>query len=282
MARAPPVVPHPAVQERLARLAPDQRAAATAPPGPVLCVAPAGSGKTTTLVARDRVARGRRRGDPRRSRRSRSTSGRRRSCRSGSTRRSRRSASRPTRSASARSTRWGSRSSATRWRRRRPLADRAEVLSELAVRADARDARPARHGVLAAQARPARRSAEAVAADPVAGPRRPGVGRRTSGRSRRAGGLDFDDLVRAGARPARSAPRRCSPDGGPRARTCSSTRPRTSTGPSSISRSCWPRRRTGSSSSATTTSRSTAGGWPTCGACWAWPARCPACGGSTS
>ena len=28
------------------------RSAATAPPGPVLCVAPAGSGKTTTLVAR--------------------------------------------------------------------------------------------------------------------------------------------------------------------------------------------------------------------------------------
>ncbi|HET7027836.1 MAG TPA: ATP-dependent helicase [Candidatus Limnocylindrales bacterium] len=43
---------HPAVAERLARLAPDQRRAATAPPGPVLCVAPAGSGKTTTLVAR--------------------------------------------------------------------------------------------------------------------------------------------------------------------------------------------------------------------------------------
>src|SRR5687767_10016476 len=43
---------HPTVQERLARLAPDQRDAATAPPGPVLCVAPAGSGKTTTLVAR--------------------------------------------------------------------------------------------------------------------------------------------------------------------------------------------------------------------------------------
>src|SRR5687767_9290703 len=43
---------HPAVSEGLARLAPDQRAAATAPPGPVLCLAPAGSGKTTTLVAR--------------------------------------------------------------------------------------------------------------------------------------------------------------------------------------------------------------------------------------
>lgn len=43
---------HPSVTDRLGRLAPDQRAAATAPPGPVLCVAPAGSGKTTTLVAR--------------------------------------------------------------------------------------------------------------------------------------------------------------------------------------------------------------------------------------
>ena len=43
---------HPSVAERLAKLAPDQRAAAAAPPGPVLVVAPAGSGKTTTLVAR--------------------------------------------------------------------------------------------------------------------------------------------------------------------------------------------------------------------------------------
>ena len=37
---------HPSVTERLARLAPDQHAAATAPPGPWLCIAPAGSGKT--------------------------------------------------------------------------------------------------------------------------------------------------------------------------------------------------------------------------------------------
>src|SRR6476660_3048486 len=43
---------HPSIVERLGRLAADQRAAATAPPGPILCVAPAGSGKTTTLVAR--------------------------------------------------------------------------------------------------------------------------------------------------------------------------------------------------------------------------------------
>ncbi len=40
------------VADRLARLAPDQREAAMAQPGPILCVAPAGSGKTTTLVAR--------------------------------------------------------------------------------------------------------------------------------------------------------------------------------------------------------------------------------------
>lgn len=46
-----PLLP-PAVEARLSRLAPDQRGAATAPPGPVLCVAPAGSGKTTTVVAR--------------------------------------------------------------------------------------------------------------------------------------------------------------------------------------------------------------------------------------
>lgn len=52
IARLRIVAGHPAVVERLARLQADQRGAATAPPGPVLCVAPAGSGKTTTLVAR--------------------------------------------------------------------------------------------------------------------------------------------------------------------------------------------------------------------------------------
>src|SRR3954468_16777833 len=43
---------HASVSARLAALAPDQRAAATADRGPILVVAPAGSGKTTTLVAR--------------------------------------------------------------------------------------------------------------------------------------------------------------------------------------------------------------------------------------
>jgi superfamily I DNA/RNA helicase len=41
-----------AISARLAGLADDQRRAATAAPGPILCVAPAGSGKTTTVVAR--------------------------------------------------------------------------------------------------------------------------------------------------------------------------------------------------------------------------------------
>ncbi len=41
-----------ALADELGRLDPDQRRAATAPPGPMLCIAPAGSGKTTTLVAR--------------------------------------------------------------------------------------------------------------------------------------------------------------------------------------------------------------------------------------
>jgi DNA helicase-2/ATP-dependent DNA helicase PcrA len=43
---------HPSVANLLSRLADDQRAAATASAGPLLVVAPAGSGKTTTLVAR--------------------------------------------------------------------------------------------------------------------------------------------------------------------------------------------------------------------------------------
>jgi ATP-dependent DNA helicase UvrD/PcrA len=45
------VLPGP-LRARLDRLTPDQRGAATAEPGPTLCIAPAGSGKTTTLIAR--------------------------------------------------------------------------------------------------------------------------------------------------------------------------------------------------------------------------------------
>ena len=49
---SPPPAFREALEALLARLSPDQFAAATAPPGPILCVAPAGAGKTTTLVAR--------------------------------------------------------------------------------------------------------------------------------------------------------------------------------------------------------------------------------------
>ena len=57
--RMEPDLPPP-LASRLERLTPDQRVAALAPPGPVLCVAPAGSGKTTTVVARIawRIVRG--------------------------------------------------------------------------------------------------------------------------------------------------------------------------------------------------------------------------------
>jgi DNA helicase-2/ATP-dependent DNA helicase PcrA len=43
----------------LASLDPEQRAAATLPDGPALVIAPAGSGKTTTLIARLGVLLGR-------------------------------------------------------------------------------------------------------------------------------------------------------------------------------------------------------------------------------
>ena len=45
------MITNPELQQFLKTLTPDQRAAATAPPGPVLCVAPAGSGKTTVIAA---------------------------------------------------------------------------------------------------------------------------------------------------------------------------------------------------------------------------------------
>ena len=54
---AVPMASHPSVVERLARLAPDQRAAATAPPGPLLCVAPAGQRQDDDARRPRRLAR---------------------------------------------------------------------------------------------------------------------------------------------------------------------------------------------------------------------------------
>ena len=139
------------VAERLDRLAPDQRAAATAPPGPVLCVAPAGSGKTTTLVARIAwlVATG---ADPAGSPRSRSTSAPRTRWRRAWTPRWSRSAWRPARSGSRRSTPSGARSSPTAASRVEPLLDRESVLRDMWPDIDRGRHPPARRRVQPAQA----------------------------------------------------------------------------------------------------------------------------------
>ena len=135
-------------------------------------------------------------------------------------------------------------------------------------------ARAARHGLLAAQARARRRRPRTVAADPDAGP----IARAFVAYEARDRGARRARLRRPGparARRARATTRRCSRAGATAARTCSSTRSRTSTAPSSGWRCCWRRRPTGSSSSATTTSRSTAGGWPMSVGSWRWTRSLP-------
>ena len=102
------------------------------------------------------------------------------------------------------------------------------------------------------------------AARPGARTRRPRLPRLRAGA--RATPARATSTTSSAGRSGPSRPtRRSSPAGGRAARTCSSTRSRTSTRASSGWRCSWPRRRTASSSSATTTRASTAGGWPTCG-----------------
>ena len=272
-------VPHPSVAERLARLAPDQRAAATAPPGPVLCVAPAGSGKTTTLVARvawlvDGGA------DP------------------GSVcivAFNKRAAEELTARLDAALAPLGVAAGSVRVRTFHalgreilrdagvavePLADRDAVLRDLfpgITRAD----RGRLDLAFSRLKLDLRVTADEVARDPAPGP----VARAFiayEGAVRESGGCDFDDLlVRALDEPARRT-RACSRAGGRAPRGCSWTRPRTWTAPSWSWRCCWPHRRTTSSWSATTTRRSTPGAWPTCGGSSGWPPRCRACAGWTS
>ena len=117
-------------------------------------------------------------------------------------------------------------------------------------------------------------SADEVAARPRAGSRRERVRRLRAGdrRARRR------RLRRPRGPGARAPPRRSgarSPGGGRGAPTCWWTRRRTSTGPSWSSPCSSRRPPTTCSWSATTTRRSTAGGWPTCGGCSASPPRCP-------
>ena len=231
---------HPSIVERLARLTPDQRAAATAPPGPVLCVAPGGLGQDHDARRADRLAGRRRRRTRRRSRPSRSTSARPRS--SGSPRRGPRAARcrRRARSGSAPSMPWAARSCAMPVVPVEPLVDRAAIVAELWPDTTAAERRPARHGLLAAEARPRRRRAADVAADPEAGPlARAFVAYEAALAAR--GGLDFDDLVRGAldvleARPRLLARWRAALQP-PARRRGPGRRPRRSF----AWRSCWPR-----------------------------------------
>ena len=254
---------HPRRRGRLARLAPDQRAAATAPPGPSLCIAPAGQRQDHDPRRPRRLADRRRGRRPTRSGRSPSTS------------------ARPlemTERLDAAVAPLGVAPGAVRVRTFHalgreilrdagvavePLADRAAILRRGRALGRRGRAAPARHGRLAAQDR-ARRDRRRRRGRP----RRPGRSPAPSSPTKRAvaatGGLDFDDLILRAIAALERDPA-CSPAGASAAASCSSTRSRTSTGRSSGSRCCSPRRPTGSSSSATTTSRSMAGGSPTSG-----------------
>ena len=248
---------HPSVGRRLARLAPDQRAAATAPPGPSLCIAPAGSGKTTTLVARAAwLIDG---GTPPDAIRAITFN--------------KRAAEEMTERLDAAVAPLGVAPGAVRVRtfhalgreilrdagvRSTRLADRPAILAAVAPWADEAGPAPARHRDLAAEGG-ARRHRRRGRRGPGRRPVRPRLRRLRGGRrgDRRA-------RLRRPRPPrhrrARGATRPCSHAGAPAAPSCSSTRSRTSTGRSSGWRCCSRRPPTGSSWSATTTSRSTAGG----------------------
>ena len=270
---------HPSVAERLAGLAPDQRAAATAPPGPSLCIAPAGSGKTTTLVARAAwlVATGT---PPERIR---------------AITFNKRAAVEMTERLDAAVAPLGVEPGAVRVRTFHalgreilrdagvavdPLADRAAILAEVAPWAD--DADLLRLDTFISRLKVELGvDAATVAADPEAG-RMARAFVDYEAAVRATGGLDFDDLIlrvdrvprgRGGvagsmARTMRGAPRGRGPGRRPGAAP-SRPAPRRS-------------RRTGSSWSATTTSRSTAGVSPTSGGSWGWRPCCPDCGAWTS
>ena len=196
--------PHPTVAARLGKLAPDQRAAATAPPGPVLCVAPAGSGQDDDAGRPGRLAGGRRRG---------SRVGLRRRVQQAGGRGADRAAGRGA-GAARRGGRLRARPDVPRaWagdppRRRRPGRP-APRPGRAAPRprsgGDGGRSRPAGPRVLAAQAGPpghrGRRGPR-----PVAGTRGAGVRRVRARRSRESGGVDFDDLVVRALAPAGRRP----------------------------------------------------------------------------
>ena len=254
-------LPHP-VAERLARLAPDQRAAATAPAGPVLVRRAGGQRQDHDARRADRLAdRDRRRsgdGSPR----SPSTSAPRRSWPSGSMPRWRRSASSRAPSGSGPSMRSGrevlrdagragraarrSRGPPARALGRRDEAERGRLDTafsrlklDFGVDRRGRSPRIPRPDPSRARSWPTRRALAATRRSRLRRPR-PRAPRR----------------ARDGHRPARPLARPCAP---PARRRGPGRRPGAAPAGAAAGRA----RRTGSSSSATTTSRSTAGGSPT-------------------
>ena len=162
-----------------------------------------------------------------------------------------------------------------------PLADRPAVLAAVAPWADEAALLAPRHGHLAAQGRAGRRGPRTSRRTPTPGRSR-GRSSTTRRRSRRAAALDFDDLILRAIEALEADAVLLAPVARAGAGSSSSTRSRTWTVPSSGSRCSWPRPPTGSSSWATTTSRSMAGGWPTCAGSSVWPSTCRVCDGSTS
>ena len=264
-----------AVEDRLARLTPDQHAAATADPGPVLCLAPAGSGKTTTLVAR--IAWLVARGSP--------------PDRIAAIAFNKRAADELVERVDAALEPLGVERGTVRirtfhalgreilgsaGRAVEPLVDREVLLRSILPATDPAERRRL-DTLISTLKLEHRASVEAVAADPDAGPRA-----RAFVAYERAlaamGGLDFDDLVARALSALESDPGLLA---GWRL-ACSEllVDEVQDVDRSQLGLALHPG--TGSSSSATMTSRSTAGAWPTCAGSWGWPSDCPACGGTTS
>ena len=256
----------PSVAARLDNLTPDQRSAATAPPGPVLFVAPAGSGKTTTLVARiawlidGGVAPGT----------------------IAAITFNKRAAEELGERLDAALAPLGVPARTARVRTFHALG--REILRDAgkAGREPGGPRDPGRRAWPDASAADIGRldtafsrlkldlgvSAADIAADPGAGPVAQAFVRYEAAIAAR-GGMDFDDLVRGALDALEGDParldiwrHRCGHLLVDEVQDVDRSQ--------YASRSSWPPQRTGSSSSATTTSRSTAGAWLTCGVCWPW------------
>ena len=192
-------------------------------------------------------------------------------------RRSSRSGSRRARCGSGRSTPSGARSCGRPGVAVEPLVDRVPLLRRLFPAADRARLRQLDDLFCRLKLDRGLTLEDVARADPTAHRGRRGVRRLRDARSATSGGLDFDDLVVRALRAAATVD-------GDLATVAAACRELLVDEVQDVDRTqlrlaLHPRRarRTGSSSSATTTSRSTAGDSPTCGASSRSPTRCPAC-----